>query len=71
MNPSRKDNPVKLAMLNAPGLAELAGVSVWTVRAYIAGQRDLLPETRAKIADAMRRHSDNLRSLADRLESQS
>lgn len=70
MSPSKKDNPVKLAMLNAPSLAEMAGVSVWTVRAYIAGQRGLLPETRAKIADAMRRHADNLRTLADRLESQ-
>lgn len=59
---------LRLAMLNAPSLADLAGVSVYTVREIIAGRRDGNPETRRKLAAALRRHSDTLRSLADQLE---
>lgn len=57
------------ALLNAPALAKLSGVSVHTVRAILAGKRErLYAATRTKLADAMRRHSDTLAALADELE---
>lgn len=60
---------VKTALLNAPELARLAGVSVHTVRAVIAGKRTrLYPSTRAKLAAAFRAHSSTLAALADEIE---
>ena len=59
---------LRLAMLNAPSLADLAGVSVYTVREIIAGRRGGNPETRRKLAAALRQHSDTLATLADALD---
>lgn len=59
---------LRLAMLNAPSLARMAGVSVYTVREMIAGRREGNPETRAALAKALREHSDTLGTIADQLE---
>jgi hypothetical protein len=68
---------IKTALLNAPQLAKLAGVSVETIRALLkpsyahSARRKLRPETRRKLAAALRQHSATLATLADSLENPS
>ena len=56
------------AMLNAPDLARLSGLPVETVRAIIFEKRKGRPETRRKLAAALRAHSETLSALADQLD---
>lgn len=61
--------PLRDAMLNAPTLARLSGLSVYTIRAILEGKRRrLYPSTRRKLAAALRAHSATLMALADQLE---
>lgn len=59
---------LRQAMLNAPALSKLSGVPLDTVRNALNGKRRPRPATRAKLADALRRHSADLAALADQLE---
>lgn len=60
---------LRIAMLNAPSLARLSGVSVHTIRAILAGKRRrLYPSTRVKLAAALRAHSETLAALAEQFE---
>jgi DNA-binding LacI/PurR family transcriptional regulator len=60
---------LKTALINAPALARLSGLSVHTVRAIIARKRKrLYPSTRAKMAAALRAHGATLATLADELD---
>lgn len=67
-----RDTPAKRilrqAMLNAPKLAAAADMPVNTVRDALNGKRQPRPSTRAKLADALRTHSDTLARLADQME---
>lgn len=68
MNKTPEASLLRTAMLNAPVLAKLSGVSVHTVRAILNGKRArLYPTTRSKLADALRRHAATLLSVADQL----
>ena len=62
------EHPLQAAMLNAPDLARISGVSVWTIRAIINGDRVGSPDTRRKLAAALRQHSEKIATLADELE---
>lgn len=59
---------IQTAMLNAPELARLSDLSVETVRAILYGKRNPRPETRRKLAAALRAHSQTLATLADQLD---
>lgn len=58
---------LKAALIDAPQLARLSGLSVHTVRAVLHRKRNPRPETRRKLADALRAHGSNLDTLADAL----
>jgi DNA-binding LacI/PurR family transcriptional regulator len=59
---------LRQALVNAPQLARLAGVSVHTVRAILARKRTrIYPDTRRKLVAALRQHSATLAALADAL----
>lgn len=67
--PRTESEILKAALINAPQLARLSGVSVHTVRAILARKRArLYSTTRSKLAAAMRRHAADLLTLADQLE---
>lgn len=65
---------LKLALLNAPQLAALSGVKLNTIRAILkppaskSSRRRIHPETRRKLAAALRQHSATLATLADQLD---
>ncbi len=59
---------VKAILVNAPELARMSGLSIHTIRSILAGRRGGHPETRAKLAAALRAHSTTLAALADQLD---
>lgn len=59
---------LKAALIDAPQLARLSGLSVHTVRAILHRKRTPRPETRRKLAAALRAHGSDLDTLAARLE---
>lgn len=60
---------LRAAMLNAPALARLSGLSIYSVREIMLGRRRrLYPATRRKLGEALRRHATTLAALADHLD---
>lgn len=61
------DTILRDSRLNLPKLSELSGVDLGYLKQLSAGNASPGPETRAKLAAALRSHSLNLADLADRL----
>lgn len=65
---TKRKTPLQTAMLNAMDLSRMSGLPVETVRAVLYGKRRPRPETRRKLAAALRQHSETLSTLADSLD---
>lgn len=64
---------LRAALINAPELARLSGVSLSAIRAIMRPEgnkaaREPRPATRRKLAAALRKHSRTLDTLADSLD---
>jgi transcriptional regulator with XRE-family HTH domain len=56
------------ARLDYPALARLSGLSEGYIRQLSAGNRNAGPQSRAKLAAALRAHGATLATLADELD---
>lgn len=62
------DELLEQTRIPLPKLAELSGVSAGYLKQLSAGNYEAGPDTRAKLAAALRAHSETLSALADQLD---